>query len=71
MEPNLCVAVCTAEGLQEGSGGAARSYRDITLLGGGGTASWSTLPSFSSQYLAFFEFNNRLEAILSKAYIYR
>ncbi|OXB76090.1 UNVERIFIED_CONTAM: hypothetical protein H355_000189 [Colinus virginianus] len=31
----------------------------------------STLLSFSSQYLAFFEFNNRLEAILSKAYIYR
>jgi len=31
----------------------------------------STVLSFSSQYLAFFEFNNRLEAILSKAYIYR
>lgn len=25
----------------------------------------------SSQYMAFFEFNNRLEAILSKAYVYR
>lgn len=35
------------------------------------TACQSTLLSFSSQYLAFFEFNNRLEAILSKAYIYR
>jgi hypothetical protein len=23
------------------------------------------------QYMAFFEFNNRLEAILSKAYVYR
>lgn len=34
-------------------------------------AYWSTLLSFSSQYMAFFEFNNRLEAILSKAYIYR
>lgn len=34
-------------------------------------AHWSTLLSFSSQYMAFFEFNNRLEAILSKAYIYR
>lgn len=29
-----------------------------------------TFLSFS-QYLAFFEFNNRLEAILSKAYVYR
>lgn len=25
----------------------------------------------SSQYMAFFEFNSRLEAILSKAYVYR
>lgn len=38
---------------------------------GGGRGNWSTLLSFSSQYMAFFEFNNRLEAILSKAYIYR
>lgn len=37
----------------------------------GAAGSWSALLSFSSQYMAFFEFNNRLEAILSKAYIYR
>lgn len=29
------------------------------------------MPCFSSQYMAFFEFNNRLESILSKAYVYR
>lgn len=32
---------------------------------------WNMQLSFSSQYMAFFEFNNRLEAILTKAYIYR
>uniref|UniRef100_A0A8C0ASB6 Uncharacterized protein n=1 Tax=Buteo japonicus TaxID=224669 RepID=A0A8C0ASB6_9AVES len=45
-------------------------YGDVTLPVGA-AGSWSTLLSFSSQYMAFFEFNNRLEAILSKAYIYR
>lgn len=29
------------------------------------------MPCSSSQYMAFFEFNNRLESILSKAYVYR
>lgn len=37
----------------------------------GAAGSWSTPLSLPSQYLAFFEFNSRLEAILSKAYIYR
>lgn len=48
-------------------------YRDVTLLVGV-TRSWITLKHAASlllQYMAFFEFNNRLEAILTKAYIYR
>lgn len=60
MEPNLSVA----GGLQEGHRGGLGVRGDVM-------GSWSTLLSFSSQYMAFFEFNNRLEAILSKAYIYR
>lgn len=52
-----------AEGLQEGEWAQQRR--------GGAVGSWSMLLSFPSQYMAFFEFNNRLEAILSKAYIYR
>lgn len=60
MKPNLSVA----GGLQEGHRGGLGVHGDDT-------GSWSTLLSFSSQYMAFFEFNNRLEAILSKAYIYR
>lgn len=70
MEPNLSVAVHAGEGLQEENGGGVGFYGDVTLPAGT-AGSWSTLLSFSSQYMAFFEFNNRLEAILSKAYIYR
>lgn len=60
MEPNLSVA----GGLQEEHRGGLGVRGDVM-------GSWSKLLSFSSQYMAFFEFNNRLEAILSKAYIYR
>lgn len=70
MEPNLSAAVHAAEGLQEGNRGGVGFYGDVTLLAGA-AGSWSMLLSFSSQYMAFFEFNNRLESILSKAYIYR
>ena len=64
------MAVRAAEGLWEGSKGGMGFYGDVALLAGA-AGSWSTLLSLSSQYMAFFEFNNRLEAILSKAYIYR
>lgn len=66
METNLPVAVHAAEGLQEGNEGQG-------VLWGGDSprGTWNMQLSFSSQYMAFFEFNNRLEAILTKAYIYR
>lgn len=70
MEPSLSVAVHAVEGLQEGNGEGVGFYGDVALPVGA-AGSWSMLLSFSSQYMAFFEFNNRLEAILSKAYIYR
>lgn len=70
MGSNLSLSVHASQGLQEGNGGEMGFYGDITLPAGA-AGSWSMLLSFSSQYMAFFEFNNRLEAILSKAYIYR
>lgn len=72
MEPIVPVAVHTAEG--SWAAGLTRCRCGDVSPG------WwllrkprhaRALLSFSSQYLAFFEFNNRLEAILSKAYIYR
>lgn len=45
--------------------------RGVLWGGDSPRGTWNMQLSLSSQYMAFFEFNNRLEAILTKAYIYR